>query len=152
MDLTVRNESRIVEIWLTADEKRNERLQTELKLVYQSFRETGYTVATFLSGEQNLTEVTSGLICYNRRRTAQKEVEREKKQRHTFLLSAKAMDEVIELHYSDLNALLRSEPEAKRYFDTLPDYAREQIQTRSGNVNSFASLKDYAENLLRGDG
>jgi hypothetical protein len=55
------------------------------------------------------------------------------------------------MHYSDLNALLHSEPEARRYFDTLPDYAREQIQTRAGNVNSFASLKDYAENLLRGD-
>ena len=55
------------------------------------------------------------------------------------------------MHYSDLNTLLRSEPEAKHYFDTLPNYAREQIQTRSGNVNSFASLKDYAENLLRGD-
>ena len=49
------------------------------------------------------------------------------------------------MHYPDLNNLLRSEPEAKRYFDTLPDYAREQIQTRSGSVNSFASLRDYAE-------
>lgn len=55
------------------------------------------------------------------------------------------------MHYSDLNTLLRSEPEAKHYFDTLPNYAREQIQTRSGSVNSFASLKDYAENLLRED-
>lgn len=54
-------------------------------------------------------------------------------------------------HYSDLNALLRSEPEAKHYFETLPDYAREQIGTRAGHVNSFASLKDYAQNLLRGD-
>jgi len=55
------------------------------------------------------------------------------------------------MRYSDLNALLRGDPAAKHYFDTLPDYAREQIQTRSGSVNSFASLKDYAENLLRGD-
>lgn len=55
------------------------------------------------------------------------------------------------MHYSDLNALLRSEPEARHYFDTLPDYAREQIQTRSGSVNFFASLRNYAENLLRGD-
>ena len=54
------------------------------------------------------------------------------------------------MHYSDLNALLHSEPEARRYFDTLPDYAREQIQTRAGNVNSFASLMYFAENLLRG--
>ena len=55
------------------------------------------------------------------------------------------------MHYSDLNTLLHSEPEAKHYFDTLPGYAREQIQTRSGSVNSFDSLKDYAENILRGD-
>ncbi len=54
-------------------------------------------------------------------------------------------------HYSDLNTLLCSEPEAKHYFDTLPDYAREQISTRAGSVNSFASLKDYAQNILRGD-
>lgn len=54
-------------------------------------------------------------------------------------------------HYSDLNALLRSEPEARRCFDILPDYSREQISTRSDSVNSFASLKDYAQNLLRGD-
>ena len=43
------------------------------------------------------------------------------------------------MHYSDLNALLHSNPQAKRYFDTLPDYAREQITTRSDHVNSFAS-------------
>ena len=32
-------------------------------------------------------------------------------------------------HYCDLNALLRSNPEATHYFDTLPDYVREQIST-----------------------
>lgn len=62
------------------------------------------------------------------------------------------MAEVIEMkHYPDLDALLSSDPDAKRYFDTLPDYARDQIRTRSDGVNSFASLKDYAQNLLRGD-
>lgn len=55
------------------------------------------------------------------------------------------------MRYSDLNALLDSEPAARQYFEALPDYAREQIQTRAGSVNSIASLKDYAENLLRGD-
>lgn len=30
-------------------------------------------------------------------------------------------------------------------------FAREQINTRSDSVNSFASLKDSAQNLLRGD-
>lgn len=54
--------------------------------------------------------------------------------------------------YPDLFALLRSDPEAKHYYDTLPDYVREQIDTRADGVNSFASLKDYAQNLTRGDG
>ena len=80
MELNVRNDSRIVEIWLTRDEKRDERVQRELKLVYQSFKGTGYMVATFLSGDQNLTDTTSDLICYNRKRIAQLEVEQEKKQ------------------------------------------------------------------------
>lgn len=51
--------------------------------------------------------------------------------------------------YCGLNALLRSEPEATHYFDTLPDNTREQISTHSDSVNSFASLKDYAQNILR---
>ena len=55
-------------------------------------------------------------------------------------------------HYPDLDALLQNDPDAKRYFDTLPDYASDQIRPRSDGVNSFASLKDYAQNLLRGDG
>ncbi len=56
------------------------------------------------------------------------------------------------MKYSDLNALLQSEAEAKQYFDKLPDYVRDQIRTRPQSVNSFASLQDYAENLTRGDG
>lgn len=56
------------------------------------------------------------------------------------------------LHYPDLNALLQAEPEAKHYFDALPAYVQEHIRTRSGGVNSFASLQDYAENLTRGEG
>ena len=53
--------------------------------------------------------------------------------------------------YPDLYALIHSEPEARQYFETLPAYAREQISTRASNVNSFDSLKDFAENVTRGD-
>lgn len=55
------------------------------------------------------------------------------------------------MKYSDLNALLQSEPNARQYFDALPDYVQSQICTRPGNVNSFDSLRNYAENLTRGD-
>lgn len=55
------------------------------------------------------------------------------------------------MKYADLNALLQSEPQAKQYFNALPDYVRDQINTRPGHINSFDSLRDYAENLTRGD-
>jgi hypothetical protein len=53
--------------------------------------------------------------------------------------------------FHSMYALFKQDREAKKYFDSLPDYVREQISTRADNVNSFASLRDYAENLLRGD-
>ena len=55
------------------------------------------------------------------------------------------------MKYPDIYALMEREPEAKRYFNTLPAYVRDQICTRADSVNSLASLKDYAENLTRGD-
>lgn len=53
--------------------------------------------------------------------------------------------------YPGLDQLLQSEQEARSYFDALPDYVRSSIQERKQSVNSFESLRDYAENLLRGD-
>ena len=53
--------------------------------------------------------------------------------------------------YPDLETLIQDDPEAKQYFIMLPDYVKDQIKQRSHNVNSLASLQDYAENLLRGD-
>ncbi len=80
MELNVRNDSKIVEIWLTKAEKQDAKLQRDLKVLYQGFKESGYLVTTFLSGDQDLTDTTSDLICYNRKRIAQMEVEQEKKQ------------------------------------------------------------------------
>ena len=62
MELNVRSDRKIVEIWLTRDEKQSERVQKELKLVYQSFKGTGYTVVAFLSGEQSLEDAVR-LMC-----------------------------------------------------------------------------------------
>ncbi len=53
--------------------------------------------------------------------------------------------------YSDLSALLRDDPKAAEYFASLPDYVQETMQERSQNINSIYSLRDYAENLTRGD-
>lgn len=56
------------------------------------------------------------------------------------------------MKYPNLDALLRDQPEAAAYFRSLPDYVRDQISMRPDGVNSLESLKDYAENLTRGDG
>lgn len=55
------------------------------------------------------------------------------------------------MKYPDLDALLHADTVARAYFQSLPDYVRDQICTRPSGVNSLESLKDYAENLTRGD-
>lgn len=67
------------------------------------------------------------------------------------LLFGNTTFEVIILKYPDLYAVLADVPQAKQYFEKLPDYVRDQISTRAEGVNSFESLKHYADNLLRGD-
>jgi len=57
----------------------------------------------------------------------------------------------MEQRYSSMYTMLEQEPEAKRYFEGLPDYVQEQIGTRAESVNTYSGLRDYAENLLRGD-
>ncbi len=53
--------------------------------------------------------------------------------------------------YSGLNQLIAQDTQAKEYYNKLPDYVRDQMSQREQNINSLESLKDYAENLLRGD-
>ena len=53
--------------------------------------------------------------------------------------------------YPDLRSMLAQDEKAYQYFMELPDYVRDQISQRGGNVTTMESLQDYAENLLRGD-
>ena len=57
----------------------------------------------------------------------------------------------MEQKYSDLNALLAADAAAAAYFSDLPDYVQETMRERAGHINSCSSLRDYAENLTRGD-
>ena len=53
--------------------------------------------------------------------------------------------------FSGLNELIKNDSQARTYFQGLPQHVRDGISAREQNINSFDSLKDYAENLLRGD-
>lgn len=81
MEMDVRDDKKIVEIWLTNAEKNDPVLREQLKDVYAEYKAKKYMVAVFESGKGNLYENTRDLLLYNRRRSAEREVQQEKKQR-----------------------------------------------------------------------
>lgn len=81
MEIKVKDEKRMVEIWLSNAEKRDPVLRESLKDIYDKFKKKKYLVAVFESGEKDLYQGTLDLLAYNKRRCAELEVQREKKQR-----------------------------------------------------------------------
>ena len=80
MELYVREDRRIVEIWLTGAEKQDAAAQEKLKSLYTIYRKEKYLVAVFLSGAGDLYAETRELLAYNRRRCAALAVLRGKRQ------------------------------------------------------------------------
>ena len=80
MEINVKDDIKIVEVWLTQEEKRDAALRERLQPLYQAYKEKKYLVAVFESGDRDLWEETGALLCYNRKRIAQMEMEREKQQ------------------------------------------------------------------------
>lgn len=74
MEIHVRDSSKLVEVWLTNSEKQDAELRERLKPLYREYKAKNYLVAVFLSGEQDLTKLTSSLLCDHRRRSVQREV------------------------------------------------------------------------------
>ena len=81
MEINVKDEKRMVEIWLSNAEKRDPVLRESLKDIFDKFKKKKYLVAVFESGEKDLYQGTLDLLAYNKRRCAELEVQREKKQR-----------------------------------------------------------------------
>lgn len=80
MEINVRDNSKIVEIWLSNSEKRDEQLRERLKPLYQEYKAKKYLVAVFESGERDLADATSDLLCYNRKHLAEQEVQRQRQE------------------------------------------------------------------------
>ncbi len=79
--MNVRDDKKLVEIWLTNAEKKDLALRESLKSVYAKYKKKNYLVAVFESGEKDLYQGTLDLLAYNKRRCAEIEVQREKKLR-----------------------------------------------------------------------
>lgn len=78
MEMNVNKESKTVEVWLNTRESRDAVLKERLDPIYQIFAAQKYLVAVFRSGGRDPVQSTSDLLCYNRKRFARLEVEREK--------------------------------------------------------------------------
>lgn len=81
MEINIKDEDKIVEIWLTNAEKNDPVLREKLKGIYSAYKSKKYLVAVFESGEKDLYEGMLELLLYNKRRIAELEVRRERKQR-----------------------------------------------------------------------
>ena len=79
MRMEIREQSKIVELWLTREERDDPAFRESLKPIYQQYKDQKYLVAVFLSGEEDLYQQTRDLLLYNRRRQAEKEVQAEKR-------------------------------------------------------------------------
>ena len=80
MEINVRDHCKIVEVWLSNSEKRDELLRERLKPLYQKYMAQKYLVAVFVSGDRDLADATSDLLCYNRKRLAEMEVQRQRQE------------------------------------------------------------------------
>ena len=79
MEMNVRDNQKLVEIWLTNAEKIDPVLREGLKEIYAKYKTKKYMVAVFESGKGDLYENTRDLLLFNRRRSAEKAVQQAKR-------------------------------------------------------------------------
>ncbi len=75
----VNHEKKLVTIWLTNDEKNNASLRDEMKPFFAECKSNKYMVAVFNSGTEDLYDNTLALLCHNRNRSAEVEIQNEKR-------------------------------------------------------------------------
>ena len=84
--MEIREQNKIVELWLTRKERDDPAFRESLKPIYQQYKDQNYLVAVFLSGEEDLYQQTRDLLLYNRRRQAEKEVLAQKQERQAMTM------------------------------------------------------------------
>ena len=67
MEINVREDRKIVDIWLTNEEKNDPTVKERLKEIYAKYASTPYTVAVFFGGLNTLYDQTQALIRHNKR-------------------------------------------------------------------------------------
>lgn len=81
MEIIRDDAKKLVQVWLTRQEGEDSAVQERLQPMYAQWKQQEYMVAVFHSGQEDLKENTLALLAYNKRRSAELAVQREKKQR-----------------------------------------------------------------------
>ena len=76
MEMNVRDDQKLVEIWLTNAEKIDPVLREGLKEIYAKYKTKKYMVAVFESGKGDLYENTRDLLLFNRNRQSRQRLDR----------------------------------------------------------------------------
>ena len=77
MILDVCTEDRIAYYWLSKEERDNQELRASLQPEYREWKNKGYKVCVFLSGDGDLVENTKELLIHNKEVLAKKMLKRE---------------------------------------------------------------------------
>ena len=66
MEINVNENKKIVEVWLSNEEKNNGLIKDKLKELYDMYKKTKYIVAVYESGSADLFSGTKSLLVQNR--------------------------------------------------------------------------------------
>jgi len=66
MEINVNENKKIVEVWLSNEEKNNSLTKEKLRELYEKYKKTKYLVAVYESGSADLLSGTKSLLSQNR--------------------------------------------------------------------------------------
>ncbi len=81
MVMNVLEEQKIIQIWLTNEEKDDPDVHARLKPVFTENNQRGFQTVVYKSGKQDLKEGIRDLLLYNKRKLAELELQQEKQQK-----------------------------------------------------------------------
>lgn len=66
MEMNVRSDRKLVDIWLTNTEKNDPKIRSGLQDIYSKYKKENYLVVVFTSGNQDLYSATRELLLNNK--------------------------------------------------------------------------------------
>ena len=78
MEVHVKDDMKLVTVWLTRAEQEDTAIREQLKALYADYKAKKYMVAQFHSGTEDLYQGTRDLLIFNRKRIEEIALQREK--------------------------------------------------------------------------